>query len=288
MSEGRVRPIALVGFEGAPPPVFPGLAADGRSGLWLGSDLAETLSLEVGEIVEVASNRPGLTPFGPQPRVRRLALAGVYESGRTEQISRAGLPLEDAEALLGRGDYGLLVSTAGLEKAIEVAPRIAAAIPGLGTVRTWRDLNRALFFALRLEKTLMFLAVLLIVVVAALALVSDLTLLVAAKRREIGILGAMGASRGLLTRAFLLLGGLLASSGIVAGSLFGLGGAWTLDHFRLLRLPRAVYFLDYVPFVVEPFDLAVIVVTTLVLTLAATGYAARGAALLSPTEALRR
>ncbi len=291
LSEGRVRPLSLTGYNDRPPPVFPGIGPQTPPGLWLGSELVETLALEIGDVVEVASTRPGLTPFGPQPRVRRLPLAGVYATGRTEQVARAALPLADAEALLGRSGhrgYKVLVTTGGLEQAIEVAPRIVAEVPDAGRVRTWRDLNRALFFALRLERVLMFLAVLLIVVVAALALVSDLTLLVAAKRREIGMLGAMGATPGLLMRAFLLLGALLATSGIVGGTLLGVGSAWTLDRFRLLRLPSAVYFLDYVPFVIEPADLVLVLGSTLLLALAATGYAARGAAALLPTEALRR
>ena len=286
VTEGRVRPLQLVGYEGAPPPIFPALAGL-PPGLYLSDRTVDLLGLEMGTVVEVASARPALTLLGPQPRVRRLAVAGTFESGRTEQVERAAIPLAAAEALLGNARRRLLVSTGSLERAVELAPRVEAALPGV-SLRTWRDLNRALLFALRLEKTLMFLAVLLIVVVAALALVADLGLLIAAKQREIGMLGAMGAGRGLLIRVFVLLGGLLATAGALIGAAGGVSAALVFERYRLVRLPAAIYFLDYVPFEVRYGDLAVVLVVVLALAAAASAYGARGAAALLPTEALRR
>ena len=287
ITEGRARPLELVGYEGAPPPIFPSLeGAD--PGLYLSDYTTRLLGLEPGDVVEIASSRPTLTPLGPQPRVRRLALSGSFGSGRSEQIERAALPLTTAEALLGNARRRLLVTTGSLDDALELAPSVAAALPPGASVKTWRDLNRALLFALRLEKTLMFLAILLIVVVAALALVSDLNLLIAAKQREIGMLGAMGADRGLLVRVFGLLGALLALAGVATGAILGVGGAWILERHRLLRLPSEVYFLDYVPFAVEPGDLTVVLVAAVGVSVAAAAWGSRGAASLLPTEALRR
>ena len=183
----------MVGFEGELPGEFPG-ATDRRPGLYVSNRLAETWGLEPGEIVEVASSRPTLTPFGPQPRVRRLPVTGIFAAGRSEQHERLALPLDEAQILLGSTASNLVIRTTDLKTALRVADRLAATLPAGSTVRTWRDLNRPLFFALRLEKTLMFIAVFLIVVVAAMALVSDLMLIQASKRPEIGMLGAMGAS----------------------------------------------------------------------------------------------
>ena len=134
----------------------------------------------------------------------------------------------------------------------------------------------------------MFVAVLLIVVVASLALVASVNLLVAAKQREIGMLGAMGATRGLLVRSFVLLGSLLAAGGALTGAAGGAAAAFTLERYRLVRLPAAIYFLDYVPFELRLGDLCVIVAVALVVAIAASAYGARGAAALTPTEALRR
>jgi lipoprotein-releasing system permease protein len=124
--------------------------------------------------------------------------------------------------------------------------------------------------------------------VASLALVADLALIIAAKQREIGMLGAMGAPAAALRRAFLLLGALLAALGIAAGGLLGTALAWVLDTYRLLPVPGQVYFIDYVPFLVRGRDLAAVVGLTVLLVGLSSLYAARRATALSPVEALGR
>lgn len=287
LSAGRVRPVEVVGFERTLPRAFPGAPAP-ASGLHVSDRLAAAWGLTAGDRLEVASNRPTLTPLGPQPRVRRLPLAGTFTAGRTETTERVALPLAAAEGLLGPGERRLEVATGGLERAAEVAARLAPALPPGSAVRTWRELNRPLLFALRLEKTVMFAAVSLIVVVASLALVSDLMLIIATKRPEIGMLGALGAGVGSLRGAFVALGGLLAAAGGASGLAAGVAGAWLLDRFRVLSLPGQVYFLDYVPFRVRLADLAGVVAVTFGLALASALRAAARAAALAPVEALRR
>jgi lipoprotein-releasing system permease protein len=242
-----------------------------------------------GEPLRVASPRPTLTPFGPQPRVRTLPLAGAYDSGRAQQErERVALPRRIAESLLGGADRRLEVAAADLDAALAVAERLPAALPPGAEVRTWKDLNRPLLFALRLEKVVLFVAVFLIVLVAALALVADLALVTSSKRPEIGMLGAMGAAPAELRRAFLLLGALIGGLGTLAGGALGVGGAWALERYRLLPVPGRVYFLDYVPFLVQGRDLALVLGLTLLLALVASYYTARRAAALDPVEALRR
>ncbi len=284
---GRVRPVELVGFSGSLPASFP-VRGEAGEGLYLGDRLVEAWGLEPGQVVEVASGRPTLSPFGAQPRVRRLPLRGAYTTGRTELVERVALPLAAAESLVGERGYRLVVSSGDLGAALRLAPLLADRLPAGSAVRTWQDLNRGLFFALRLEKTLMFAAVLLIVLVAALALVSDLTLIIASKRSEVGILAAMGTAPVSLQGIFLILGGLLAGIGLLAGAAVGIGGALLLDRYRLLQIPESVYFLDYIPFRVRPLDLVVILGATLAVALGGALYAARRAAALSPVEALRR
>lgn len=292
VASGNARAVTLIGFEGELPESFAPfetLAPSLRGrGAWVPAHLAGAWDLEPGLPVELVSGRPTLTPFGPQPRVRRVPLAGVFTPGKTEIEDRVALPLSDAEALLPGNGYRVLVAAGGLDAAVVLAPSLAGALPEGSVVRTWRELNRGLFFALRLEKSLMFLAIFLIVVVAALALVSDLHLLIASKRPEIGMLGAMGARPESLRAAFLLLGSLLAVGGVLAGVALGVAGAWTLDRTRALRLPDEVYFLDYVPFIVEVGDLATILAASLVLASGCALWAAGRATALDPVEALRR
>ena len=123
--------------------------------------------------------------------------------------------------------------------------------------------------------------------VASLALVADLALVISSKQAEIGMLGTLGATPAALRQAFVLLGGLVAGSGMLVGTLLGVAGSWVLDRYRLLPVP-GVYFLDYVPFLVQPGDLVLVLLLTLVLALASSLYAAQRAAALDPVEAMRR
>lgn len=287
LAGGRVQAVELVGFDGPVPGIFPGVAG-GPPGLYVGRSLAARWGIEAGTPVEVVSPRPTLTPFGPQPRLRSLELAGTFESSATEEEERVALPLRVAESLLAPTERHLEVDAGGLERALEVAPRLAGALPPECAVRTWKELNRPLLFALHLEKLLTFVAVSLVVVVASLALVADLALIISSKQPEVGMLQACGATAAALRRAFLLLGGLLAAIGLSVGAVAGVTAAYLLDAGRVLAVPGQAYFVDYVPFRVLPGDLLAVFALTAALALAASLYAARRATLLSPVEAMRR
>lgn len=285
---GKVQAVELIGFESEVPRSFPG--AEGRApGLYVPSSLAARWALEPGKTVEVVSPRPTLTPFGPQPRIRSVPLAGTYQSGRTqEERERVALPRQVAETLLGGSDRRIEAAAADVDAAIKVASRLSAVLPQGSVVRTWKDLNRPLLFALRLEKALMFVAVSLVVLVAALALVADLALIISNKQAEIGILGTIGATPAVLRRAFVLLGGLVAGSGMLLGTVLGVGGALIMDRYELLPVPGQVYFLPHVPFLVKPLDLALVLLLTFLLALASAFYAAQRAASLDPIEAMQQ
>lgn len=283
--EGSVRPVEMLGYDGDLPGIYPGPTSR-ESGLYIPAALAETWVLGRGDIVEVASSRPTLTPLGPQPRTVRLRVAGTFAAGATEQRTRIALPLESVEALVGRRGYRLVASTGDLVRSQAVAGALRARLGARASVSSWQDLNRPLFFALRLEKTLMFVAVFLIVVVAALALVSNVHLIVASKRREIGILGAMGASDRLVLRTFVYLGAGLGAAGVAVGAAVGLLAAWVLGAYRLIRLPASVYFLDHVPFSIVPLDIVRIVVLALLTAITAAWLGARAAVALRPAEVL--
>jgi lipoprotein-releasing system permease protein len=288
VDEGKVHAVELVGFEGRVPRSFPGVA--GRpEGLYLPDSLAIRWGIAPGHRVNLVSPRPTLTPLGPQPRVRTVPLAGFYRSGRTQQErERVALPRAVAETLLGGSERQIEVAAADLDAALAVASRLRARLPPGSAVRTWKDLNRPLLFALRLEKVMMFVAVSLIVLVASLALVADLALIIASKRAEIGMLATMGTTAAALRHAFVLLGGLVSGAGILLGAVLGVGGAALLERYRLVPVPGHVYFVDYVPFLVKPLDLTLVLLLTLGLALCSALYAAQRAAALDPIEALRR
>ena len=287
LSDGRARPVRLVGVSPTVPPTFPGLSGS-SPGLYVGDRLAVGWGLAPGEVLEVASSRPTLTPIGPQPRVRRIELAGLYRTGRLEESDRLVVPLADALALSGARAQRLQVTTSGLERALALVPELRQRLPEGTRVVTWQELNQPLFFALKLEKLLMFVAVFLVVLVGALGLVSEIALVVAAKRPEIGVLLTIGAPRAAIRNAFLWLGGLLAGGGVATGVACGVLGAWLLDRYELLSLPGGAFLLDSVPFLIRPVELAAVAALTFVLSLACALQGARRASAVDPVEALRR
>ncbi|MCP4657316.1 MAG: ABC transporter permease [bacterium] len=287
LTGGRATDVSVVGYEGPLPEFFPDASGE-QPGLYVGDALSFRWGIDIGDLVDIVSPRPTLTPFGPQPRIHQQRLAGTFRTGRTEdREQRIALPLEVARRLFGDRQIRIELRTEGLEAALAVARRVAPLLPAGSRVQTWQDLNRGLFFALRLEKILMFVSVFLIVPVAAMALVTVLALLISSKRGEIGMLQAMGATPGELRRAFLVLGTLLGGLGLSVGTGLGVGGAWLLDHYRLISPPGGAYFIDHIPFLVEGEDLLAVVLCTALLTTMSTIYAAYRAASLRAVEALR-
>jgi lipoprotein-releasing system permease protein len=286
-SGGLVQAVEIVGYSGLVPRFFPG-AEGGAPGLYVSDELARRWGLEPGDELEIVSPHPTLTPLGPQPRVRSLRLAGTFTSGRTEEVERIALPLAVARPLAGLRGTLLEVTAQDLDEALALVPSVRRLLPPGAELRTWEELNRPLFFALRLERAVMFVAVSLIVLVAAMALVADLALVITSKRAELGMLGTMGAAPRRLRLAFLLLGGLLAGIGTLAGGALGCTLALLLDRYRLVRLPGHIYFLDYLPFRLQAEDVAAVLAVTLVLALGSSSWVAQRLDKLSPVEAMRR
>ena len=285
-SGGLVQPVDIVGYSGAVPRFFPG-AEGATPGLYVSDSLASRWGLRVGDLLEVVSPHPTLTPLGPQPRVRSLRLAGTFQSGRTEEVERIALPVGVARPLAGSRAM-VEVSARGLDEALALVPAVREMLPPGGEVRTWQELNRPLFFALRLEKSVMFVAVSLIVLVAAMALVADLALVITSKRAELGMLATLGATQRRLRWSFLLLGTLIAGIGTVLGAAVGCGAAVVLDRYRLVQLPGQIYFLDYLPFRLQVGDVAAVLAVTVVLALGSSLFVAQRIDRLHPVEAMRR
>ena len=288
---------SMVGFEGGEdgnrvPAFFEQTEQQAEETLSDGILVPESIlyryGLQRGSLVELASPRPTLTPLGPRPRLHQVRIAGVFTAGSTEDKEvRLGLPFELAGSLFGERRQRLEVRATSLEGALDLAPRLESSLPEGATVRTWKDLNRGLFFALQLEKRLMFLSIFLIVPIAAMALVTVLALLVSAKRGEIGMLHALGATPRQVERAFFGLGGLLAGSGLLLGGLLGVVGSIVLDRFQLLAPPGDIYYVSHIPFRLESGDLVSIFLATLAFTFASAWVAARRASAFRPVEALR-
>jgi lipoprotein-releasing system permease protein len=153
--------------------------------------------------------------------------------------------------------------------------------------RDWMDMNRNFFAALQLEKLALFVIVTIIVLVAAFAIIGHLVLLVAEKRKEIGILKAIGASNPSISAVFFTVGMTIGVVGTVAGSIVGLTLIWLQNTFKLIRLAGDVYQIDYLPMKLSTGDFILIIGSTLVISLLATIIPARRAGALQPVDVLR-
>ena len=266
----------------------------GRSGgepaIVLGRELARTLGVIPGESVTVISPQGALTAVGMVPKMRRFTVAGTFEVGMYEyDSSLAYVSLGAAQEFAGLGDRvtGIEVKLRDPFEAKTVARAITQRLGFPYLLRDWMEMNRNLFNALQLEKLALFIIVTIIVLVAAFAIIGHLILLVAEKRKEIGILKAMGAPAGSVGAVFLSVGMLIGLVGTAAGSAVGLGLIWVQNTYRIIRLAGDVYQIDYLPMKLTWSDFGLIIGATLLISFAFTLLPARRAARLDPVEVLR-
>jgi lipoprotein-releasing system permease protein len=258
--------------------------------LLLGRELARSLGVAPGDHVTVISPQGAMTAVGLVPKMRRFLVAGYVEVGMYEyDASLAYTSLASAQEFAGLGDRvtGVEVKLADPFRAKEVGRAISSRLNGAYWIRDWMDMNRNLFAALQLEKLALFVIVTIIVLVAAFAIIGHLVLLVAEKRKEIGILKAMGAGAGSIGAVFLVAGMLIGVGGTAAGSAFGLLLIWVQNTYKIIRLAGDVYQISYLPMKLTGSDFAMIVCSTLVISFLATLSPARRAARMDPIEVLR-
>lgn len=253
------------------------------------ASLSARLHAGEGDSIRLISSRTRLSPIGPIPVAVVARVIGVQRTGALEKAAEVEVSEDTARSLSGLAE-GAGASEARLRDPLQAdaAARSAQAALGAGyRVRTWRDLNAPLAFALRLEKAVIFVTVALVILVAALNIVSNIALTVVEKKRDLGVFTSMGAPPGSLLRIYLTLGAVIGLVGTGAGILFGVGLSIALDRFRLVRLPSDVYLISHVPFSVHPGEVAAVATFALATALAAAVLPARAAARLAPGEAIR-
>ncbi len=269
----------------------------GQFGVVLGTQLAGTLGVRVGDRVNLLVPEGDLTPAGMMPRMRALQVVGMVDSGHYEYDSTlAVMHWKDAAALLRMTDpTGLRVKIDDMQKAPEIAVRLAQVVPQALWVSDWSRSNRNWFAAVQTEKKMMFIILTLIIAVAAFNLVSTLVMTVTDKQADIAILRTMGASAGLVQRIFLVQGLAIGLLGSLLGVGFGLLIALNIDVivpfietlFRVQFLPRDIYFISQLPSDVRLDDVLKVGIMAFVLSILATIYPSRRAAQVKPVEALR-
>jgi lipoprotein-releasing system permease protein len=264
-------------------------AAEGDvPGILIGTQLAETLRVTVGDIVNLLTEQGTLSPAGMLPKNRPARVAGIFALGLQEFDAEWGfVSLAFAQRLRGVDQVEMIQLRVD---DINTSPEIAERIEQTGSgylASDWSDLNAALFSALGLEKIGMSIAIGLIMMVAALQIVASLILLVMEKSRDIGILKTMGTSPRRISLIFMMQGTIIGLVGTITGAIIAVVLCWVLTEYRLVSIPQDVYQVAYIPFIVKPQDFATVVISAVVICFLATIYPSRQAARLDPVQALR-
>jgi lipoprotein-releasing system permease protein len=265
-------------------------ADDALPGLIVGQELARALRLVVGDRVTVVSPRGDLGPTGPIPRTKPFRIAGIFYSGMYEyDMKHAYVALGVAQRFLRAGTAvsGIEVKVADVERAPAMAAALASRIGRDDLrVRDWKMMNQQLFGALALEKLAMFITLGIAILIAGFSVFGTLTLLVQEKRREVGILKAMGTSARGVVRIFVIEGLLIGAAGGLLGLGLGFVVTFAAEHFGI-RMNPEVYYIDKLPVNLDPTEFALVGAATVVVCLAATLFPAYQASRVRPVDALR-
>jgi lipoprotein-releasing system permease protein len=264
--------------------------SDDSAGIIVGKELAVLNSLRVGDVVQLISPQGKRTPIGAIPRVQNFKITGVFKSGMYEfDANLVYMELSQAQKFfeMGQGVSGIEVNLADIYSAPKLGFRIESILGTPFWTRTWKEMYRNLFSALKLEKLAMFVILTFIVLVAAFNIIIALIMLVMEKSRDIAILKALGATSDRIMRIFVVQGMLVGIVGTLLGAVAGIAGAAVLARYPIIELPEEIYTIPTLPISLEATDIIIICGVALGICFLATIYPSLRAARLEPVEALR-
>jgi lipoprotein-releasing system permease protein len=270
----------------------------GGDSVIVGGRLARKLGLYPGGTITLIAPRGNVTPFGTTPRVKTYVIAGTFCIGMSEYDQGLILmPFDEAQLYFSMGNSAsdVEVMIDNPDRATVLAGPIAKAAGSTSRVYTWQQLDSTFFDAIIVERNVMFLILTLIILVAALNIISGLIMLVKDKSGDIAILRTMGATRGAVMRVFLIAGASIGVVGTTAGFLIGVVFCANIESIReflssltgTTLFDPEIYFLSHMPAEMNPNEVLAVIVMSLTLTLFATLYPAWRASSLDPVEALR-
>ncbi len=271
---------------------------DSQDGIAIGSRLATSLGVKLGDNITLISPRGAQTPFGTVPRQKQYRIAALFEMGMAEyDRTMIFMPLAESKRYFNKGDQVDVLEIVAEDR--DRVDEYAAAIEKAGgpdiVITNWRQRNQTFFTVLEVERTVMFIILSLIILVAALNIVSGMMMLVKDKGRDIAVLRTMGATKNSIMRVFLITGASIGIVGTLAGLIIGIIFCWNIEAIRQFvqywtsttLMDPSVYYLTRLPAEINPRETAGIVIMALVLSVLATLYPSWRASKLDPVEALR-
>ncbi|MFC2155834.1 ABC transporter permease [Acidobacteriota bacterium] len=261
-----------------------------KNELIIGSEVASRVNLYEGSVCKVITASPVLSPSGLMPTMKRFNVTGVFDSGLYEIDNTTTITnLQTAQKLFDLDDEVSFIQVYLKDsfKAEEIAAKMRDIFPVQLQVITWKDLNASLYSALKLEKTILFFTLTLIIIVASLNIVAGLILLVIQKTKDIGILLSSGATPKIIKRIFFIQGSVIGIIGTTLGVIIGLGFCALANKFELIKIPSEIYQMSYVPFNVNLFDLLAVVAVSLLISFTATLIPSKRASSVNVIEALK-
>jgi lipoprotein-releasing system permease protein len=263
---------------------------NGMPGVILGKELAGTMGVETGDTVYLIVPTGMISPIGHMPAMKRFQVIGTFESGIYDYDGAvAYVHLAQAQKMLRMNGIvtGVEVFVKDVYQARALADNMVEQLGHLYWARDWTQMNQTLFSALKLEKTVMFIILTLIILVAAFNIAGTLIMIVMEKTKDIAILKAMGATSRHIRRIFVYKGMMIGIVGTFIGEVLGFGLCGILARYKFIELPSDIYYITTLPVKIEMFYSLLIAFAALAICYAATLYPAYQAAKLNPVEAFR-
>jgi len=263
-------------------------ALNRKGTILIGKELSKHIGLLPGDSFTLMVPFGGYSPMGAMPETVKVRVGGIFETGMYEiDNTLIIMPLKDIEELMGITASGIEVKLADVYKANDLRKEIVKQLGAGYFARTWIEMNRNLFSALKLEKIAMFIILALIIFVASFNIISSLVMTVMEKQKDIAILKSIGAKKRSIMKIFMIEGVTIGIVGALIGSLSGYLICEVVKRYKIIRLPEDIYYISTLPVKISVFDIVLIACVTMVICVISTIYPSYRATKIDPVETLR-